>query len=518
VPLLDLAVYSATSTTPLGVALTFNLFTLILFPQANIYVATILAIVLGFFVWVAVSLLTAAIPRIGGDYTINSRILHPWLGFGGSLCNFVSASIAGGLVAYWAVTQGIAPVLTVIGSTTGSSRLVRWGGYFAPDHHNVVFVSAIIVLLILSSMAMLGTRRLIRAMTILFLVAFAGLVVDMVILLFTSHASFVSTVDDFAGKGTFQKTVAAGAKAGLYPDHGYSTKNTIGGIYYALGVSLYVFWGFYLAAEFKGAGRRQRQLKAIVGPGLVQGTLLVLGTWIFLSTVGYNFLTSALYGNYTGPGGSAVGEAGYSYFASIVANNSVVVVILSLAFLGWWLPATNINLVAAQRSLMAWSFDGLTPRKISEVNETTHTPNVAIGVVFVLCVLAAAWVSYSSNFFQVFAIMVLFAYFPVILLGASAMLMRRRRPELYNGSSAEWHLGGVTVLPIVGAVTSLVGIGAIALALYFHENLGITYFHLAEVAPIIVFAVAAVWWKAALNVRRGEGVDLSLTYSSIPPD
>ena len=283
-------------------------------------------------------------------------------------------------------------------------------------------------------------------------------------------------------------------------------------------MTLYVFWGFYLAAEFKGAGRRKRQLQAIVGAGLVQGSLLVLGTWIFLSTVGYNFLTSALYGNYAGPGGSAVGEAGYAYFASIVAGNSVVVVILSLAFLGWWLPATNINLVAAQRSLMAWSFDGLTPRKVSAVNETTHTPNVAIGVVFVLSTLGALWVSYSSNFFQVFAIMVLFAYFPVVLLGASAVLMRRRRPELYNGSPAEWVVGGIPVLPIVGVLTALVGIGAVGLALYFHENLGITYFHLAELAPVLAFAVAAVWWRTAVKIRQSEGVDLTLTYSSIPPD
>ena len=213
VPLLDTAIYSATSTTPLGVAITFNLFTLILFPKANIYVATILAIIAGLFVWVAVSLLTAAIPRVGGDYTINSRILHPWLGFGGSLCNFISASIAGGLVAYWTVTQGLSPVFAVIGATTGSSRVTSWGNYFTAEHHNVVFVSSVIVLLVLSIMAMLGTRRLIRTMTILFLVAFAGLVVDMGILLFTSHSSFISTVNNFAGHGTYQKTVSAGAKS-----------------------------------------------------------------------------------------------------------------------------------------------------------------------------------------------------------------------------------------------------------------------------------------------------------------
>ena len=55
----------------------------------------------------------------------------------------------------------------------------------------------------------------------------------------------------------------------LYPSKGgYSTHNTIGAVYYALTITIYVYWGAYLSAEFKGGGRRKRQLTAMWTAGI----------------------------------------------------------------------------------------------------------------------------------------------------------------------------------------------------------------------------------------------------------
>ena len=113
-------------------------------------------------------------------------------------------------------------------------------------------------------------------MTVLFFVAVVGLLLSVMVTLFTSHSSFVHTVNSEVGPGTYAKTVAAGAKGGLYPDHGgYSTSATIGCCYYAFLVLIYVFWGTYMSAEFKGAGQRRRQLIAMNSTGL----------WCFVSLV-----------------------------------------------------------------------------------------------------------------------------------------------------------------------------------------------------------------------------------------
>ena len=65
-------------------------------------------------------------------------------------------------------------------------------------------------------------------------------------------------VNDVAGAAPTQKTRRARVDKALYPDKGgYSHANTIGAVYYALTIAIYVYWGTYLSAEFKGGGPPQ---------------------------------------------------------------------------------------------------------------------------------------------------------------------------------------------------------------------------------------------------------------------
>jgi len=519
VGLLDQVLFNAASTAPLGAALVVNSFALIVFPQSNLYLALILAIVLGVFVWTTFALLSATMPRVGGDYTYNSRILHPAIALGGNLCEFASASLSTGFWGYWMAVQGFGPVCTVIGSVTNNQTMLNWGNDFS-THKNVIFITATLAVLFISVLSAFGTRMVTRVMTILFLIAAAGFVVSMILLLTKDPSSFKSTVDGVAGHGAYDKTVAAGAKAGLYPDHGYSTKATIGAMFYGISATIWIWWGTYLSAEFRGAGQRARQLKAIVGTGVAQGLLILAGLVILLHAVGYDFFVSALAGNYAGPGAGSVGTAGYAYFSALVASSTPFVVLLAVAFLGWWLPGLYINAAMPQRAILTWAFDSLLPRKLADVDERTHTPIIAIVLMFALGVLGAAWTTYdSSTFFEVYTVLILFAFIPVLTTGVAAMLMKWRRPDLYRGSPAEWRIAGIEVLPIAGFGCLAVGSLGVGLILYFHEQLVPSHFHLVIAGPFITFAIAAVWYYAARAYRRSsDGIDIALTYRVIPPE
>jgi amino acid transporter len=527
VGLVDMLQFSASNTTPLGLAVLFGLFTLTLFPRSNIYLDLAAVLLCGLFVWSMVALLTAAIPKVGGDYTINSRILTPALGLGGNVGAVLSACIASGLWAWWAGTLGLSPMFTVMGTVLNSKTMTDLGAAFSNDgqHRWQTFLVAVFVLTVTSGLAVLGTRVILRTMTILFGIATVGFLLGMGILLFVSHDQFVNVINSTAGAGAYAQTVAKGATQGIYPSNGYSLSNTVGGIYYMSASALFVFTGFYLASEFKRAGQRKRQFQVFWGSGLGQGLLVMLGIFIFMRTVGYEFYVSALNGNFVQAG--LVGTAGYAYFASLVAQNAIVVVFLAVTFLGWFLPAQYINAAIVQRCVFAWSFDRLAPRSLSSVNERFHTPVVAIVVTYVLSVAAALWVSFSSNFFTVYSIGILFAFMPMIMMGISATLVARRRPDLYYGTQAELRFRGVPILPIVGVGSVVIGVGAILLALIFHANIGlvdtdvfpgVSYFHLAIVAPFIVLAVGAIWYYGALAFRRRQGIDLSLNYREIPPE
>jgi basic amino acid/polyamine antiporter, APA family len=505
------------SGSPLGVALVIGLFTLTVFPRSNFFIAMLISLLCGVFVWVAFALLTAMMPRIGGDYAFNSRILHPIIGLGANFCWFIGAMMAAGLWSYWVAEQGLSPAFTVIGSVTHSSTLVSWGNTFSASHHTVVFLTAAVVLIVMSALSALGTKVVMRVMTVMFFMAVAGFLVDTIILAVTSHASFKAHVASLAGPTAYQKTVAAGAGSGLYPTHGYSAKDTIGAVYYTLSNIVFCWVGAYTAAEFKGAGQRKRQLQTMLGAGVGQAVLVMIAAAIFLSTVGYDFFVSALSGNYTGPGGTTAGLAGYLYFAGVAAPSTVLVVILSIAFMGWWMPGLYVNIGMAQRALLSYSFDGLLPKPLAYVNPRTHTPIVAIGIVLIGALGGAAWVSYSTGFFTVLGIMLLLSFVPMVFVGISCMVLKRRRPDLYRGSAAEWRLGGVEVLPIAGVGCLLVSIGAIAIALYFHKQLAFDFWK-AAILPIAVMVGAGVWYAVARAVRRRQGVDLDLVYRSIPPE
>jgi len=513
-------VFNASATNPLGAAMVFGLFALVLFPRANPYIALLAALGLGAFVWMTFALLTSTIPRVGGDYTLNSRILTPWLGFSGSLAIVVSSLIAVGITAWWAGTQGLSPAFSVIGAVNHSQFFTDLGSDLSGGNRGLSFAVAVAVLAAVSALAIAGTRLIMRVVVVLFLIAATGFAVDMLILLFTSSDSFRSTVDSTAGAGSYAKAVSVAQESGVATGgHGYDATSTFGAIYTMLGVTLWVWWGTYTAAEFRGAGQRRRTLATMFGAGWGQGLLLLLALVVFLNTVGADFFTGALSGGFEG-GGGAVSTAGYAYFGALVAGGKVIVALLSLAFVGWWVPLLYANQVQAGRSIFAWSLDGLLPSWASSVNERRHTPVAAIAIVFVLASAAAAWVSFSSNFFAIFNTMQLFAYIPIILAGISALILPWRRPELFAGSPADWKVAGVPVLRVAGAGCLAVGVLAFYLVFRFHENLGITggYFTGMIVALLAVFPLAGLWYFAARSLQRGAGVDLDLAYTEIPPD
>jgi basic amino acid/polyamine antiporter, APA family len=509
------SVFSA-SGSPLGVTLVLALFALTLFPKSNFFIAMAIALVAGLFAWVTFALLSSMMPRVGGDYAFVSRILNPALGLGSNLAFFFGSMMASGLWCYWVAEQGLSPAFSVIGSVTGSKGLTELGASFGPEHHVNCFLVAAGALVLMSILSALGTRIAFRVITALFVIAAAGFVVDILILAFTSHASFVSKINHLGGAGSYAKTISKGSTS-LFPTGGYSTRSTIGAAYYCLSNTVFCWVGAYTIAEFRGAGQRKRELSTMVGSGAGQIFLVLIGAFVFLHTVGYDFFVSALGGNFTGPGGGTVGLAGYVYFAGVAAPGTVLVVILSLAFMGWWLPGLYVNMAMAQRALLSYSLDGLLPRKVAYVNPRTHTPLVAIAIVTIGSLGGVAWVSFSPSFFEVLGIMLLLSFVPMVFVGLAAMAVKYRRSDLYKGSPADWRVAGVEVLPIAGAGCFLVGVVAIGTALYFHKELAFTLWQAAAL-PFAILAFGAIWFAVARMVRRKQGIELDLVYSTIPPE
>jgi basic amino acid/polyamine antiporter, APA family len=517
--LVDMITYNASVATPLGVALAIALFYVwAALPGANLTIALILGLVGIIFPIITFALLSSAMPRVGGDYAFISRIMHPSLALASNLCYLIVALMGAAFVATAGVRLIIAPTLAIIGVLGGYSSWVSAATTVSGNWWTFIIGSLVIVAS--GAVAVLGTKLAGRIMTILYIVSLIGSVVTLLILLFTSRDSFISNLNSFSKpfthvKDTYHATINAGQKAGLlYPDHsGYSTKSTIGAIYVTYGLTVSAYAGVYLAGEMKGAGRRRRQLQAVLWSGYGQGFLILVSALAFIHTVGLDFLIASSNGSFGVP------AAPYAlFFAAIVSGSTLVGGILGVALICCIPPWLYANAAIAYRVPFAWSLDGLSPRRFTAVNPRTHTPVLAIIVMTVLCIVANAWAAFATSFLTYFSYLVLFGYFTIIMVGFAGLLMPYRLPELYKGSPADWRVAGMPVLPVAGGLTVICNVFVVGLALYFHTAIGLPDLW-KPIGALVLIAVAGVaYYYVARAIQQGRGVNVDLAFKTIPPE
>jgi basic amino acid/polyamine antiporter, APA family len=517
--LLDMITYNAAVATPLGVALAIALFYVwAALPGANLTIAFVLGLIGIIFPIVTFALLSSAMPRVGGDYAYISRIMHPSLALASNLCYLIVALMGSAFVAVAGVRLVIAPTLAIVGVLGGYSSWVDASTTVSGNWWTFFLGSAVIVAA--AAVAVMGTKLAGRIMTILYLVSFAGSVITLLFLLFTSRGSFVSNLNSFAHpfthlRDTYHATIAAGAKAGLnYPDKtGYSTKSTIGAIYVTYGLLVSAYAGVYLAGEMKGAGRRRRQLQSVLWSGYGQGLLILISTLAFIHTVGLDFLIASSNGAFSVP------AAPYAlFFVGVVSGSTLIGALLGVALICSIPPWLYANAAIAYRVPFAWSFDGLSPSRFTKVNERTHTPVLAIIAMTVLCIVATAWAAFTTSFLTYFSYLVLFGYFTIIMVGFAGLFMPSRLPAIYNGSPADWRVGGLPVLPVMGALTVVWNVFIVGLALYFHDAIGLPDLW-KPIAALVGIAVAGVaYYYAARAIQRGRGINVELAFKTIPPE
>lgn len=515
----DIITYNAAIATPIGVALSLSLFFAYgAFPGANLVVALLVALVGIFFTYVMFALLSTAMPRVGGDYTYLSRILHPAVALASNVTFVAALVLSIGWIAAIAVRQAIAPALAQIGAISGNGWWITAGETIS--RNGWTFLLGSLMVIGCGALAALGTKLAGRIMTILYLLSFLGAVITIIVLVVTSHDSFVNHLNQFSEpitgtNDTYNATIAAGREAGLvYPsESGYSFENTLGAVFVAYGLTFSAYSSVYLAGEMKGAGRRSRQFQGIFIGGYGNAIMLIVSVLVLTHTLGYNFFAAASTGNLGIP------VAPYAnFFVGIVVGNTAFAALLALLFICAILPWMYANAAILYRAPFAWAFDGLVPRKVTKVDERTHTPIVAIAITTALAVVVCAWSSFTLSFLTVFSYLVLFAFFTIALVGVAAIVMPRRLPDVYRGSPADWRVAGVPVLPVVGAFAVVWNVGMMALAVNFHSNIGIPHIRNAIMVLGGTVVAGVLFYYVARAVQRSRGVDIDLAYRAIPPE
>ncbi len=484
------------------------------FPGGQLITSILISAVLVSFLVVAYTGLIVTIPRAGGDYVWQTRILGSGIGFvmaatGWWFILWLWAPIYGNILS----VQLFQPLWATLGSPSGAAWFASKNGIF------VVCLLTIAVAGILVSIGMAGYARIQKWCFAGGLVAFA---VIAVLLLVNSHASFVSSFNLEAHKlfgvsNAYHATNVAAAKAG------YSTSSLgftpLGGQTLLLVPAMMFFilwpnWGSTLYGEIRGASDFKRVFTGMFAGLWITVILTIIFLLLVAKTFGWGFyqnLNSLDY-NLT----PQFGIWPYPFmFAGWLVHNTAIQVILILALSLWFFGWVGTLFLSSTRVIFAAAFDRVLPDRAAEVSEKRKVPLYSLVLMLLPAVGLSAVYAYSTTFRNYTLDATLVIAVTYFFSAIAVVILPWRKPDLWRASPAsKIKIFGVQIVPVAGWVTILLlGFDLwkwLTNSLYFVNNKSSLYFMGA------MYVLAIVLYVVARLVRSRQGIDLGLINKEIP--
>jgi len=155
-----------------------------LFPQGNLVIAILLgAVTVGIGGPIAWGMLSSSMPRAGGEYVYNSRILHPAIALGAVFANVIAICYWNWYIATW---LGV-PALQLFGQYQGWDGFAEWAGSTGG-----LFIIGITMVVIGYLSVAFSMKSYAVIQKILLIPAIGGPVVLIIYIFMTSKAEFIS--------------------------------------------------------------------------------------------------------------------------------------------------------------------------------------------------------------------------------------------------------------------------------------------------------------------------------------
>jgi amino acid transporter len=486
------------------------------FPKGQLLTSVLISGVWVSFLVIAYAGLIVTIPRAGGDYVWQSRILGSGLGF-------VMAATG-----WWFILWLWAPIYGNILSVQLFEPLwatLKWtwpaGGAAWFGTPTGIFVVTLVTIALAGVLVSIGMAGYARIQKWCFLGGLVGFAVVVGLLLFSSHASFVSSFNLEAHKlfgvsNAYHATNAAAAKAG------YTTSpfgfGPLGPTMLLVPAMMFFIlwpnWGATLYGEIRGASDFRRVFTGMFVGLWTTVVLTVIFLLLIAKTVGWGFYQNlnSLFYNTT----PKFGIWPYPFmFAGWLVHNTAfqvaLILVLSLWFFGW----VGTLFLSSTRVIFAAAFDRVLPDRAAEVSEKRKVPFYSLVLMLLPAVGLAAVYAYSATFRTytldatlVIAVTYLFSAIAVVVLPL-------RKPELWRASPAsKIKVLGVQIVPVAGVIT----IGLLGFNLYewlTNDNYFVNN-HTSLIYMGAMYVLAIAVYVTARIVRRRQGIDLSLINKEIP--
>lgn len=488
-----------------------------LFPGANLWITIALTVVLlgvpSAIVW---GVLGGSMPRSGGDYVYNTRILSPAFGMVASMGMMLGQ-------AYWNIYQATfitQPSLQMIGQFMGWHSLItfstsKWG----------TFVCAAGVYVIAFCFVAFGLRIYKMFQRPLLAITLATTAIAFLALLFTSKAEFVNHFNSAAATYhslNYSAFINAAQKAhgSAFPSS-WNWSDTIGAVTATFLLIMYGYVSAYVGGEVKRPSRSI--LVANWASGMVTVILALICLFGLYHVAKSRFLIAASYSAMSGP------VKGYNVPWDTSINglifygtgfNRVIGVMFALTWLLTTISIMAVIILCQQRVLFAWGMDRMGPKWFCEVSNRWASPikgYLLVAGFSLACTIAYILWLQSNLAGLVGSGMALVTLFLITGVSATIFPYRKKVRQIWLSSPyAKWKIAGVPVVTIAGIVYVAFDLVLIYYA-YLDKKTGDSSAK-SLITFAAIWAIGLAWYFFWKNRAKRRDVSIDLVFGELPPE
>lgn len=483
------------------------------FPGGNLIIGSIITTLLTILgVSLAWAILGGSMPRSGGDYIYNSRILHPAVG--------TATSWAQGLFTMTAWIWLLAPWIADPGL-----RILA-GALEIPPEAYEFWLTPLGMLIIASAvnaasflLCITGFRNYLRMQKITFIIGMSGVITGLVLLSMTNPQDFAVKYDAIArewGSPTYHEVIELAREAGYVPE----TWNWISTLGLTPSIAWAVTYGFcigYIGGEIKRPERNI--LLAQIFAALIPGIFCAWAGFLFQNNLGWEFIHASAYVDNEGPEWYTMPfPPNWANYAAMLTDNIILKFLVGFNFIAfdfYWIP---FSYIVFARVLFAQGMDNIGPRWFTDLNPRFGTP---VKLFFLQWILGQATIIHYClypEWLGGISVMGLDALTVWAIIGVSCMLFPfvKRVRHIWEASPHGWKIGGLPVAVIAGII-SVVFSCIVIWAVYASPAMGGLNVYWTPIYAGVGGAGVA-WYYVWKWLRMREGIDVSLAFRELPPE
>jgi amino acid transporter len=386
--------------------------------------------------------LISAMPRAGGDYVWQSRILGRGIGF--------LLSVTGWWFILWLWVPLYGQILTYefltpMAALLGAPQAALW----LTGTPAGLLVGMLLVCLIVFIYIAIGMKWYARVQKASFYMGLVGLLLVFGLLLFNDKDSFIAAFNAgipsvyglAAGVDYYANTIAAGQAAG-------ATFGPLGMI--ALGASmamvpmmtffnLWPNWGSTLYGEVRGATDYKRNFWGMAAAIIVTAGLALVFFFLIDKTMGWDFYINANGAFWSNVFyGTEVPIPVWPYpvqFATFLASSRAVQLLIIFLVGMWWFGWSGTVFLSSTRVIFAAALDRMLPEWVSKIEPRTRTPINALLLMVIPSIIISILYAWDVVGFKTIVLdatlVIAVTFFGTTLAG---ILLPWKQKEIFEGS------------------------------------------------------------------------------------